>query len=151
VKLIPVPQRGPAVRALDATVYLALQYGQFMPLGDCTMAQGSSWCCALCGAVGFAANTPASGMPVDDLAAKVGGDIESVAWVCRRNHCWRVPLSLIRVCTRIPISYRTASSPSWPATCSSQAGRKRTWSAGYARAPMRRYRLGAVTDLLTAT
>ena len=64
MKLIPVPQRGAAVRALDATVHLALQYGQLMPLGDC-----------------FAASTPASGMPVDDLAAKVGGDIESVAWV----------------------------------------------------------------------
>jgi hypothetical protein len=81
VKLIPVPQRGPAVRALDATVYLALQYGQLMPLGDCTMAQGSSCCCASVRGSGLAASTPASGMPVDDLAAKVGGDIESVAWV----------------------------------------------------------------------
>jgi hypothetical protein len=44
-----------------------------------------------CGAVGLAGSSPASAMPVDDLAAKVGGDVESVAWVCKRHRCWRVP------------------------------------------------------------
>jgi hypothetical protein len=45
----------------------------------------------VCGALGTLGTAPAAAMPVDNLAIKVPGQVENVAWYCNWRGCWWVP------------------------------------------------------------